>query len=93
MTIEQTILNEIKELNNKLEDIRTQFIFPKTDVVTNEEYCRIRTKMGMPLTGRGLREWFKKNAHVKPCPRVDSRRVSVSAVNKWAEEYFTNKNQ
>lgn len=71
-------LKKLEEIQQSVNVILTYI--PQIDVVTNEKYCELRSASGSKLTIRGLREWFKKG-----CPRKDSRHVSVSDVNKWAE--------
>lgn len=72
-----------KEMDEKFEEIRAYI--PKADIVSNQRYCEIRTEMGMPLKMRGLRTWFDRHPD---CPRHDKHHVSVSKLNKWAEETF-----
>lgn len=55
------------------------------DIVTNEQYCTLRTAKGFPLSRTGLFMWFKR---YPDCPRVDRKHVSVTKLDKWAEEQF-----
>lgn len=84
-TTEQIILEKIDALHKELDE-KMEFIMkyiPKTDIVTNERFCQIRTEMGAPLKYRGLIEWFQKPGF----PRVSKSHLSVSDANKYIEEH------
>lgn len=88
MTINEQILKRLEsidsDMNQVMKEIReVKKFMPNLDIVTNQRYCEIRTENGLPLANRGLRKWFTQG-----CPRHDKHSVSVTEVNKWAEEHF-----
>lgn len=89
MVLSKKHIEMIEQISRDIDELKKTI--PKNDIVPNEEYCKRRTARGAKLTMRGLREWFAKDVEPK-CPRVDSRHVSESDVDRWAENYFTNKN-
>jgi hypothetical protein len=74
-------LKKLNEIHEDMKEIK-QFISAR-DKVKNRDYCTLRGISYYTILG-----WFAKG-----CPRLDSRHVSVKAVDQWVEEKNTKKSK